>query len=183
MSSPTVRKVAAALLTPHVMVALLLLLAASALYVGVRPAPLAEPPTVELASEDDSLVQADVRLVMVDATGLEWQKSERVRSGPGASERLTAVMAALRESLLGEGVWPEALPAPQVFFETIERRSVAVVNVRPPDDISVSVATESAIARAIRGTAEVNGADDVVFLRNGAPAATLLGHVAVPNSL
>lgn len=173
----------AALLTPHVMVAFLLLLAATALYFGVRPAPLPEPPTVELASEDDSLVQADVRLVMVDATGLEWQKSEHVSSGPGASQRLTAVMAALRESLVTEGVWPEELPAPEVFFETIERRSVAVINVRPPDDIAVSVAIESAIARALQGTAEVNGADDVVFLRDGAPAATLLGHVAVPNSL
>src|SRR5690606_39565644 len=114
------------------MVALLLLLAASALYVGVRPAPLAEPPTVELASEDDSLVQADVRLVMVDATGLEWQKSERVRSGPGASERLTAVIAALREAPVGEGVWPEALPASVAFLQTNERRCVAEAVTQPP---------------------------------------------------
>ncbi|HEX7000400.1 MAG TPA: hypothetical protein VF164_01770 [Trueperaceae bacterium] len=183
MTSQTWRKLAAAALTPQVLVMLLLLVAATALLVGMRREPLPPPPTVELTSGDEALVPVDVRLVMVDATGLEWQKSERVQSRPGASARLTAVMAALRESLIDEGVWPEALPAPQVFFETIERRSVAVIDMRPPDDIAVSVATESAIARALRGTAEVNGADEVVFLKDGSPAQTLLGHVAVPNSL
>ena len=170
-------------MTPQVLVAALLLLAATALFFGGSSRPPPPPPTVELTSEDDALVTADVRLLMVDATGLEWQKSERVQSRPGASARMTAVIAALRESLVGEGVWPEALPAPIVFLETIERRSVAVIDMRPPDDIAVSVATESAIARAIRGTAEINGAEEVVFLRDGAPASTLLGHVAVPNSL
>lgn len=179
----TWRKLLAAVLTPQVLVMLLLLVAATALLVSMRREPLPAPPTVELTSGEEAMVPADVRLVMVDATGLEWQKSERIQSRPGASARLTAVMAALRESLVAEGVWPESLPAPGVFFETIERRSVAVIDVRPPDDIAVSVAVESAIARALRGTAEVNGADEVVFLRDGAPAQTLLGHVAVANSL
>ena len=88
-----------------------------------------------------------------------------------------------RRSLLAEGVWPEALPAPRAFMETIERRSVAVVDLRPPPDLGVSVAQERAIQRAIQGTAELAGAQAVVFLRHGAPAETLLGHVAVPSAL
>src|SRR5690606_13485659 len=89
---------------------------------------------------------------------------------------------ALREALLAEGVWPEALPAPRAFMETIERRSVAVVDLRPPPDLGVSVAQERAIQRAIQGTAELAGAQAVVFLRHGAPAEALLGHVAVPSA-
>ena len=147
------------------------------------PPQVPPPPTVELAHPAERLWASDVRLVLVDATGLEWQRSERVQSPPGASARLTAVMAALREALLAEGVWPEALPAPRAFMETIERRSVAVVDLRPPPDLGVSVAQERAIQRAIQGTAELAGAQAVVFLRHGAPAETLLGHVAVPSAL
>lgn len=183
MTPALFRKLAAAVLTPQVLVALLLLVASVALFVGVRSSPPPAPPTVELDNAEDSLVAADVRLIMVDATGLEWQRSERVQSRPGATARLTAVMAALRDALVAEGVWPEELPAPRVFFETIERRSVAVVDMLPPDDVAVSVAVETALFRAISGTAEVNGAEAVVFLRHGAPATTLLGHVAVPSAL
>lgn len=177
------RKLVAAALTPHVMVAALACATALVLFVTTRPPQVPPPPTVELANPDERLLASDVRLVLVDATGLEWQRSERVQSPPGASARLTAVMAALREALLAEGVWPEALPAPRAFMETIERRSVAVVDLRPPPDLGVSVAQERAIQRAIQGTAELAGAQAVVFLRHGAPAETLLGHVAVPSAL
>lgn len=183
MSRTAPSKLWAALLTPQVLAAALALVAGLALFLssGQQEALPSQP--IELASPEDRLVAADVRLVLVDASGLEWQRSERVRSAAGASARLTAVMAALRSALVAEGVWPEDLPAPRAFLETIERREVAVVDLRPPPGLGVSVAQELAIYRAVTGTAELAGAEAVVFLRDGEPASTLLGHVAAPSSL
>lgn len=183
MSAGLRRKLLAALLTPHVLVAALACCGALALFLSTRPPASPPAPTVDVAGADDGLVAADVRLVLVDPTGLEWQKAERVMAPPGASARLTAVLAALREALVAEGVWPEALPAPRAYLETVERRAVAVVDVRPPPGLGVSVAQERAIYRAIVGTAELAGAETVAFLRDGEPASTLLGHVAVPSAL
>ena len=183
MSPALGRKVLAALLTPQVLVAALAFVGSLVLFLSTRPPAVPPPPTVDIAAEDDRLVAADVRLLLVDATGLEWQRAERVQSPPGASARLTAVLAALRDALVAEGVWPGDLPAPRAFLETIEGGRVAVVDVRPPPGLGVSVAQERAIYRAIVGTAELAGADKVVFLRDGQPAATLLGHVAVPSGL
>ncbi len=183
MSPALGRKLLAALLTPQVLVAGLAFVGALVVFLSTRPPTVPPPPSVDIASDDDTLVAADVRLVLVDATGLEWQRAERVQSPPGASARLAAVMAALRQALVTEGVWPEDLPAPRAFLESIERRTVAVLDLRPPPGLGVSVAQERAIYRAIVGTAELAGADEVVFLRDGEPAATLLGHVAVPSAL
>ena len=177
------RKLLAAALTPHVLAAALAFASALVVFLSTRPPELPPPPTVEVTGGADGTVPADVRLLLVDETGLEWQRAGRVQSPPGASARLTAVLAALREALLEEGVWPGELPAPRAFLETIERRRVAVVDLDPPPGLGVSVARERAIMRAIVGTAELAAADAVVFLRRGEPAETLLGHVAVPSAL
>jgi hypothetical protein len=183
VSPALAKKLVAALLTPHVLTALLAFGAAVVLFFSTRPPTIPPPPTVEIAGGDEGFVETDVRLLLVDVTGLEWQKAERVRSRPGESALLTAVLGALRTALVEEGVWPEELPAPRAFLETIERRRVAVVDVSPPAGLGVSVAQERAIHRALVGTAELAGAADVVFLRDGEPADTLLGHVAVPSAL
>ena len=172
-----------ALLTPQVLVSVLLLAGAVALLAGVDVPELPQPPTVELLSEDETLTAADVRLVLVDLGGLEWQRSERVAVPESVPGRLEAVLAALRTALSAEGVWPDGLPAPTVFLETIDRANVAILDLHPGDDVAVTVLQELALVRALTATAQANGADSVLFLRDGRPTTTLLGHVAVPTSL
>src|SRR5690606_32976243 len=98
------RKLLAAALTPHVLAAALAFASALVVFLSTRPPELPPPPTVEVTGGADGTVPADVRLLLVDETGLEWQRAGRVQSPPGASARLTAVLAALREALLEEGV-------------------------------------------------------------------------------
>lgn len=172
-----------ALLTPQVLVACLLLIAALALLLSVDVLQPGDPPTVELVAAEEALSQVDVRLVLVDQEGLEWQRSERIAAPDSVPGRLEAVLASLRLALLEVGVWPDGLPAPTVFLETFDRVDVAVIDLQPSDEVAVSVVQELALVRALTGTAEANGADSVRFLRDGRATATLLGHVAVPSAL
>lgn len=172
-----------ALLTPQVLVSALLLVGALALLAGVDVLELPEPPSVELLSAEQTLTPVEVRLVLVDLNGLEWQRSERVAVPDSVPGRLQAVLAALRGALLEEGVWPSGLPAPTVFLETFDRSAVAILDLHPGEDVAVTVVQETALVRALTATAQLNGADEVRFLRDGRATATLLGHVAVPSSL
>ncbi|HZJ10930.1 MAG TPA: hypothetical protein VFD39_14625, partial [Trueperaceae bacterium] len=100
-----------ALLTPQVIVAALLLVAALALLSSVDVVEPSDPPTVELVTAEETLSEVDVRLVLVDLEGLEWQRSESIAAPESVPGRLEAVLAALRLTLLEEGVWPEGLAA------------------------------------------------------------------------
>lgn len=177
------QRLTAAALTPQVLVAALLAVAALALLLDVpqtRPGP---PPVVDLTTADDLLTTQDVRLVLVDATGLEWQRDASIDAPTDVPRRFAAILGALREALLAEGVWPAGLPTPGVFVETFDREVVAVVDVAAGGVVEVSVAQEQALVRAIDATAAANGIDSVKYLRGGQHTETFLGHVAVPSSL
>lgn len=177
------KRLAQVVLTPQVLVAGLLLVAALALLLSVpnlRPGPA---PVVNLTSEDDLLTAQDVRLVLVDAAGLEWQRDANIAAPTDAPRRFEAILDALRSELLAEGVWPAGLPTPRVYVETYDREVVAVVDVAAGGVIAVSVAQEQALVRAIEATAVANGIDSVRFLRGGQHTETFLGHVAVPSAL
>lgn len=176
-------KLVKALLTPQVLVAVLLLVAAVALLTGIRRVQPPAAPVVDLGAAAAQTVSFDARLVLADDAQLEWQKVVRIDAPDTPPLRLAAVLAALRQALLDEGLWPTALPAPFVYLETIDRAVYAVLDVRTPEPIAVSVARERALLRAITATTLANGVDEVRFLRDGRPAETLLGHVAVPSSL
>lgn len=176
-------KVALAVLSPQVLVSALLLLAAVGLALSVRVVAVPDPPVIDLGLADADVVAFDARLVLVDDAQLEWQRVVRLEAPDSAPQRLTAVLDALRQALTAEGLWPPALAVPAVFVETIDRAVYAVLDVRPPPDLGVTVARERALLRAITATAMANGIDEVRFLRDGRPAETLLGHVAVPSAL
>ncbi|MDT3682084.1 MAG: hypothetical protein ROY82_06355 [Truepera sp.] len=169
--------------TPQVLVAALLLIAATGLVGPRQRRSSTPPPNIDVTRAQEQLTPQEVRLVLVDAAGLERTSNVRLQLPAGASQRLAAVMAALRDSLVQLGVWPAELPAPRVFVETFDRRKVAVVDMEVVTPIGVSVAQELAILRSLTATAEANGVAAVRFLRNGLPASTLLEHVAVPSSL
>jgi len=177
------KRLAEAALTPQVLVAALLLVATVALLLSVpetRPGP---PPVVNLTSADDLLTPQEVRLVLVDTAGLEWQRDASIAAPTDAPRRFEAILAALREALLEEGVWPAGLPTPDVFVETFDRQVVAVIDVAAGGVIEVSVAQELALVRAIDATAAANGIDGVRYLRGGQRTETFLGHIAVPSAL
>lgn len=177
------KRLAEAALTPQVLVAALLVVGAAALLLSVpltRPLP---PPVVNLTSADDLLTTQDVRLVLVDTAGLEWQRDASIAAPTDAPRRFEAIVGALRDALLAEGVWPAGLPTPRVYVETFDREVVAVVDVVAGGVIEVSVAQEQALVRAIDATAAANGIDSVRYLRGGQRTETFLGHVAVPSAL
>lgn len=172
-----------ALLTPHVLVAALLVVGAVALFASVPVPQPPAPPTVDLTTAEDLLTTQDVRLVLVDAAGLEWQRDARIAAPTDAPRRFEAILGALRDALLEEGVWPAGLPTPGVYVEVFDRETVAVVDVAAGGVVAVSVAQERALVRAIDATAAANGIDAVRYLRGGQQTDTFLGHVAVPSTL
>lgn len=179
----TLGRLLKAAITPQVLVASLLLLAALGLLAsgGRRAAPTA--PVIDLGQRPPRTETEEVRLQLVDEKGLERGVTTQVPLPKDASLRLSAVLGALREELVTSGTWPAALPGPRVFIVEVEGRKVAVIDLRVPTGLGVSVGQELAIYRSLAATAEVNGAASVRFLRDGQPAATLLGHVAVPSGL
>lgn len=173
-----------ALVAPHVVLAAVVLVA-SAVFVlrgsgmrtpTVQHVEIGEPTTA-------AAVPTEVRLLLVDAQGLQRPRFETLPLPPDPAGRLAAVLAALRATLMSDGVWPADLPTPTVFVQDIDGRSVAVLDLRPARDVAVSVRQELQLLRSIQGTVTGNGVDAVRFLRDGHPATTLLGHVAVPDSL
>lgn len=169
--------------TPQFLTALLVLLAAVLFLVhgprNVRP----ERQIIDLSALSNEASQRQVELVLFDLSGNERSESVALPLPPGAGAQLTGVLAALREALIGSGVWPGELPPPRVFVETNSRRTVAVIDLQVPEPVAVSVAQEQALLRSLTATALANGAAEVRFLRNGRPQETLLEHVAVPSSL
>ena len=180
---PAWERILKAAATPQVLVAGLLLVAAFGLVGPRQRRSTTPPPNIDLTRAEDQVTPQDVRLVLVDAAGLERSSTVRLPVPAGASQRMAAVMAALRDSLVQLDVWPADLAAPRVFVETFDRQKVAVVDMLVVTPVGVSVAQELAILRSLTATAEANGVVAVRFLRNGLPAPTLLEHVAVPSSL
>lgn len=177
------QRLLAALAAPQVLVALLLTIGALALLLSVprRAAPAAV--TIELETAGAVLSQQDATIVVVDEVGLERAvvASLQLPEGPGA--RLAAILTELRRLSMQQGVWPAGLAAPKVFVLPGAQGAVAVIDLQVPQPVAISVELESALMRSLVGTAQRNGAADVRFLRNGRPADTLLGHVAVPSRL
>ena len=169
---------------PHVLLALLLLIASAVFAVrgGRLRAQQPEPVETGVASLAAG-VPTEVRLLLVDEDGLQRPRFETVRLPPDDTGRVTAIVAALRSVLIAADVWPDGLPAPSVFAQRIDGKAVAVIDLRPSPGVAVSVGQELQLLRSIQGTVLGNGVDEVRFLRDGQPATTLLGHVAVRSAL
>lgn len=182
-AQPLLQTFLRAFATPQFLSALLVLVAAVLFLAygprGMRP----ERQVIDLGAPSSETSLRQVRLMLFDVSGSEQNESVSLSLPPGAGAQLSGTLAALREAMIATGVWPEELPAPQVFVETIERRAVAVIDLVVPEPVAVSVAQEHSLLRSLTATALANGVVDVRFLRNGRPQDTLLEHVAVPASL
>lgn len=180
-------KLVAAVLTPQVLVATLLLIGALGLAFSVPRVEAPAPPQIDLSEVTPVTIGFDARLVLVDDAMLEWQRVVRVEAPDNPPQRLAAVLDELRLALQAENQWPLGLLTPFVYLETIDRAVYAVLDIRTDAGVnagvSVSVARERGLLRAITATVQANGVNEVRFLRDGRATDTLLGHVAVRSAL
>lgn len=175
------RRVADVVLRPHVLVALLLLLAAGAWFLGgLRGASVARVPELLVDADAGGGASAsDVPIVVVDGDGLSRTVVVEVRSTEAFEARLAAALAVLRGTLVDAGIWPERVAAPTVLSYEAQRRRVAVLDVPGLQGGGVDVVRELVVLRSLEETAFAHGADEVRVVVDGAPATTLWGHVAL----
>jgi hypothetical protein len=172
---------AGTLLRPQVLIAFVALVAAVPYLLGSfggRPADASLPPLGPAAGE--TLREVEMPLVIVDVGGGVRSALATVRAADHEAARLTAALAALRDVLVDEDVWPEAVAAPSAAIFESNRRRVVVVDVVQGERVAVSVAQEWAALRSLVETMRAAGADDVRIIVNGEVATTLWGHVALP---
>jgi hypothetical protein len=172
-----------ALLGPGPLLALLVLVAAGAFFLSGAITPRTAPPRIEISQpETRELEIREVRLVTYDSNGLESPSFARVALPQDPGTRLELILRALREETLG-AAWPEALPVPQVFVETVDRQTVAIMDFRPQEPVSLTVAGETRLLRSIEATVLANGVDQTRFLLGGEATGVFLEHLAVPSAL
>jgi hypothetical protein len=155
----------------------LVLLAGIVAFVRSSPPPLTPPPQVALEAVPASPFEAT--LVGVTATG-EVHETALLQSYPEPGARLAESLRALREWLLAEGGWPEALGAPRVFLVTPTH---AVLDFPLAALPTLSAEAEVQLIASLRRTAARQGVDEVTLLVNGRAPATFLGHVALADTL
>jgi hypothetical protein len=172
-----------ALLRPEPLLALLVLVVSAGFFLvalGDRRAP---PVAVEISEASPvELETREVRLVRYDADGLENPAFVRVALPQSAPGRLEAILGALRQEMLGQE-WPEPLPVPTVYVESLARQTVAVLDFRPEGPMPLSVAGEQRLLRAVQETLLANGVDQIRYLLAGEATGVFLEHLAVPAAL
>jgi len=182
--SSAVARLVRAAAAPHVILASLLFVVALVFFLAGGVGGVPRPERVEIAPPKPSATRTeDVRLVLVDAGGLERPRFVSLALPDSPAERFQVVLDALREAMMQDGSWPADLGAPRLFEQEANRSAVAVVDMPAAPTAAVDVTEELQLWRSITRTLLANGAADVRFLRGGRPTATLLGHVAVPSGL
>lgn len=125
----------------------------------------------------------EVKLILVDQSGLARPDYVTLALPTDPAQRLQVIVGALRSAMRQAGSWPQNLETPQVFLQQVNRKQVAVLNMRESGPVSVGVSEELQLLHSIQQTVLGNGADEVRFLRDGQPVHTFLGHVAVTPGL
>jgi hypothetical protein len=168
-------------LRPHVLIALVAALLSLPYLLASWPRPhagVALPPLGEAGGAE--VRSFEMPIVTVGSDGFPRSSMVVVESADFEIARYRATLAALREALVAEGLWPASVPPPEVATYSVERRRVAVVDVRVPRPVVVSVGQEWSVYRSLVETLRSLGADEVVVIVDGAPSDTLFGHVALP---
>ncbi len=173
------------LATPFVAVAALIFLASLVFFLGGHGAHVANPRPVDIkpAQPQVQVKSQEVRLELVDPGGLARPDFVTLTLSSDPAERLQSILGALRKAMGQAGSWPQGLEIPEVYVQQVNRKQVAVLDLRESAPVAVGVGEELQLLHSIRQTVLNNGADEVRFLREGQPAHTLLGHVAVDSAL
>lgn len=171
-------------MTPQLLVSTLLLVSSLAFLFSSlqRDAPPSVIPETSSPASVERAVQ-EVRLVVIDGSGLERSALVPIDLPTADSLRLEGILSALRDAMIEVGVWPEVLTAPKAFVQRVDLLLVAVLDFEVERDLGLDVETEEILYRSISETVLSNGPDHLLILRGGRPAETFLGHVAIPSSL
>lgn len=171
--------------TPYVAFATLIFLASAVFFlVGHGPRTGRPKPVDILPPQADVVTHSqEVRLVLVDQSGLARPDFVTLDLPDDPQARLHAILDALRTAMLQNASWPQGLDTPEVFVQQVDRKQVAVLDLHESAPVAVGVSEELQLLHSIQQTVLANGIDDVRFLRDGRPTATLLGHVAVDSAL
>ena len=173
------------LATPFVAVAALVFLASLVFFLGGHGARVGPPKPVDIKPVAQAAAgkSQEVRLELVDQGGLARPDFVTLSLPADPAARLQAILGALRSAMEQAGSWPQGLETPEVFVQQVNRKQVAVLDLHESAPVAVGVAEELQLLHSIKQTLLNNGADEVRFLRDGSPAHTLLGHVAVASGL
>jgi hypothetical protein len=173
------------LATPYVALAALAFLASLVFFLGGHGARVAKPRPVDIKPVQQELQGAsrEVRLELVDASGLARPDFVTLTLPADPAARLQIILGALQKAMDQAGSWPQGLQTPEVYVDQVNRKQVAILDLRESAPVAVGVGEELQLLHSIRQTVLNNGADEVRFLRDGRPAHTLLGHVAVDSAL
>jgi hypothetical protein len=165
-------------------VASALVLLLSALFVAIPSGPSRPaPPSVDLEGGDAlPIVTGEIRLVLIDAAGLQRPRFVSVRYPDSDQGRIEAVLNALRVELTIERVWPPDGSTPTVFLGEIGVRSFAVLDFGAGFD-ALDIGAERQLVASLLATLRVEGIDEVRVLRGGAPIPAPFGHLALPGTL
>lgn len=171
--------------TPYVTVSALIFLASLVFFLGGHGPSVGRPKPVDIKPVQPAVQMhsQEVRLELVDQSGLARPDFVTLDLPSDPAARLQAIVAALRTAMQQAGSWPSGLETPEVFVQQVNRKQVAVLDMKESAPVAVGVAEELQLLHSIRQTVLNNGADEVRFIRDGRPAHTLLGHVAVDSSL
>lgn len=170
-------------LTPQVIVSGLLLLSGLIYFLSsVRSAPgRVEPPGLTVGPSVE-LSAVEVVLVTVAEDGTEGPVEIDLELPAAPARRLEAILVALRERLVADGVWPEGLGAPTVFVGVEGAPNAAVLAFERDPRVAAEVTAELRLLASIRATVARQGIDRLELLVNGSASGTLLGHVALPGA-
>lgn len=169
--------------SPQVLLAFLACVAA-AIY-AVRSQPPTAPPAPELTVTADAREQvprAETVLYAVDEAGLAHPVLLDLPAPEDRGARMQEVVNALRRELVESGAWPAELPAPHVHAFTLERRNVAVLDLRA-EPVPLDVARERMVIDSIERTLLEQGVDEVAYLREGRSVRSWLGKLATAGGL
>lgn len=168
---------------PQLVVSALLLF--GALLFALLPSGLQRPPPPVVAADGGGalpLIEREVRLLLIDAAGLERPQFVTLSFVDSPAARLSAVIEALRGQLVDLGVWPRAGAAPVLFRGEVGVRSFVVLDFGD-GFAGLSVAQERQLLGSLVATLRAEGIDEIRVLRHGAPREAPFGHLLQPTAL
>src|SRR5690625_978644 len=156
------------LLKPEVTLAALLFVIGVAYFLGGLGRESVELRQVELqVSETPETSEVEVQLVHFDANGLEVPSFVSVEVPQDEASRYAAILEALRQVLIAEDIWPQELPAPEVFLPSVGRSSNLVLDFRLSGAPGITVEAERLLLDSIEATLAANGMEETSYLQNG----------------
>jgi hypothetical protein len=143
-------------------------------------APVSVPLTsVELALPEVTTQRRNLELTLYETDTLKKPFNVELELPSDPAQQYEIILTAVRDHL--PGVWPEALPVPEIFILENDPRRITL-HFRFDQSLAVSVLDEVRIYNSMLATLEANGAAQVHLLVND-NSETFLGHLSLDNAL